>query len=271
MAKRRMIAKSIVCSDDFVEMSFPAQALYIQLAAEADDFGFCDGVRKIMRYLGTEPCHLEELEKNRFVIQFKGGVIVIRQWFIANYGGEFSKPGRGPVTTHIDELLTLAIDNTGAYDNETERNWSPNGVPTESQRSPQYSIDQMRVVKYIVSLLSEKSRSEKNRSSSSSSSESDTRARTREEPTAEEEDPLRNYLFKHCEEWANENVYQELKRYRYYERMTEGLLKRAIDFAANADNPPAYLHRILEDYKADNLRTLEDALHRDEQKRGAIF
>lgn len=52
MAKRRMLAKSIIESDFFSDMPVESQMLYIRLNMMADDDGFVSNPRAIMRMYG---------------------------------------------------------------------------------------------------------------------------------------------------------------------------------------------------------------------------
>ena len=53
MANRRMISKKIVFSDDFLGMPVGAQLLYIYLIARADDDGFMNHPKSVMRNIGV--------------------------------------------------------------------------------------------------------------------------------------------------------------------------------------------------------------------------
>jgi len=102
-----MIHRSVVCSDEYTELSYEAQALYIQLTIEADSFGFVGGIKKIMRSIGVGPDALEELVKARFVLRFDSGVFVIRHWMVGN--GAF-KNDRGYEAKYPKELAQLFVD-----------------------------------------------------------------------------------------------------------------------------------------------------------------
>ena len=53
MAERRMLAKSIIESDAFMDMPAETQMLYIHLNMAADDDGFVANPRTIMRSCGS--------------------------------------------------------------------------------------------------------------------------------------------------------------------------------------------------------------------------
>ena len=63
MAERRMFAKSIVMSDPFLELSFRARCLYFSLGVVADDDGFVNGHKSVMRQIGVTQKDFNELIK----------------------------------------------------------------------------------------------------------------------------------------------------------------------------------------------------------------
>ena len=53
MAERRMFAKTIIDSDAFLDMPLSTQALYFHLSMRADDEGFINNPKKIVRMIGA--------------------------------------------------------------------------------------------------------------------------------------------------------------------------------------------------------------------------
>lgn len=84
MAIRRMFAKSITDSDDFLDLPLDVQLLYFHLGMQADDEGFLNSTKKIVRMLGVEPDALQILCDMGFLIQFPSGVVAIRHWHVSN-------------------------------------------------------------------------------------------------------------------------------------------------------------------------------------------
>jgi hypothetical protein len=84
MANRRMFSKSIIRTDNFLDMPLTAQCLYFHLGIEADDDGFVTP-KMVMRTLGSNEDDLKVLIAKQFVIPFESGVIVIRHWKENNY------------------------------------------------------------------------------------------------------------------------------------------------------------------------------------------
>lgn len=88
MAERRMFAKSILESDPFMDMPPEAQMLYVRLNLNADDDGFCDNPRAIMRSCGAGNDAMKLLIAKKFVLSFEKGdnfIVVIKHWRINNY------------------------------------------------------------------------------------------------------------------------------------------------------------------------------------------
>lgn len=84
MAVRRMFAKSIIDSDDFLDLPLDVQLLYFHLGMQADDEGLLNNTRKIVRTLGVEPDTLQILCDTGFLIPFPSGVMAIRHWHVSN-------------------------------------------------------------------------------------------------------------------------------------------------------------------------------------------
>ena len=117
MAERRMFAKTIIDSDAFLDMPVTARLLYYDLAMRADDDGFVNSPKRIMRDVGASQDDLGILILKKFIIPFDSGVVVIKHWRIHNYirGDTYHE------TTYKDEKATLELDENKAYRASTER------------------------------------------------------------------------------------------------------------------------------------------------------
>lgn len=111
MAERRMFAKTIVLSDAFLDMSMSARCLYFTLSMLADDDGFVNAPRAIMRQCGASDDDMKLLIAKKFVLLFDSGVIVIKHWRINNY----LQKDRYKETKYLDEKDELTIDEKGGY------------------------------------------------------------------------------------------------------------------------------------------------------------
>ena len=143
MAKKRMVSLQIIDSDDFLEMPLSSQALYLHLLARADDEGFTNGVKKVMRMIGCREDDLKMLIGKRFVLAFKSGVVVIKHWLIHNN----IRNDRIIPTVHIKEKGTLMLNDVNGYTEVLEQ-------PTvKGQRSIDLGLDLdigLDIVKDIV-------------------------------------------------------------------------------------------------------------------------
>lgn len=80
-----MMSKKIIDTDNFLDMPQSTQCLYFHLLLRADDDGFIQSPKSIMRITGCKDDDLKLLIAKGFVIGFETGVIVIRHWRIHNY------------------------------------------------------------------------------------------------------------------------------------------------------------------------------------------
>lgn len=124
MAERRMFAKTIVLSDAFLDMPMSARCLYFTLGMFADDDGFVNSPRGIMRQCGASDDDLKVLLAKKFLLAFDSGVIVIKHWRINNY----LRSDRYAETKYLDEKKSLIIDQNGAYVQPKEAG-IPGGIP----------------------------------------------------------------------------------------------------------------------------------------------
>ncbi len=80
-----MFAKQIIDSDNFLDMPLSTQALYFHLSMRADDDGFINNPKKIMRMIGAADDDMRILVARQYVLAFETGVVVVRHWKIHNY------------------------------------------------------------------------------------------------------------------------------------------------------------------------------------------
>ena len=160
MAERRMFTKKITDDDHFLNLSSPAQALYLHLSMNADDDGFCNQITASMFKAHASVTDLEALLKNRYIYQFDSGVIVIKHWRMANA----LRKDRYTPTAFKNEMAMLKIGENGAYtfpdstDLVAER--LPNGCQMVAERLPQVSIGKISIDKNINTNISCKKNSE---------------------------------------------------------------------------------------------------------------
>ena len=115
MAERRMFAKTIIDSDMFLDMPLTTQALYFHMAMRADDDGFVNNPKKIIRMIGAEDDSLKLLIAKKFIIPFESGIVVIRHWRVHNY----IQKDRYKETVYEQEQALLRLDNNHVYNMDT--------------------------------------------------------------------------------------------------------------------------------------------------------
>ena len=111
MAERRMFAKTIIDSDAFIDMPLSTQALYFHLSMRADDDGFINNPKKIMRMIGASDDDFKVLCVKKFIIPFDSGIVVIKHWKIHNY----IQKDRYKATVYSEEKAKLGVKENGAY------------------------------------------------------------------------------------------------------------------------------------------------------------
>ena len=111
MAERRMFAKTIIDSDAFLDMPMSARLLYYDLGMRADDDGFVNSPKKIMRMIGASDDDAKILVSKKFIIPFDSGLIVIKHWRINNY----LRNDRYTETKYLSEKSQLLLDENDAY------------------------------------------------------------------------------------------------------------------------------------------------------------
>ena len=111
MAERRMFAKTIIDSDAFLEMPVTSQLLYFHLSMRADDDGFVNKPKSLMRMVGCKDDDLKLLFVKKFLIPFESGVVVIKHWKIHNY----IRKDTYTETKYKEEKSTLELDENSAY------------------------------------------------------------------------------------------------------------------------------------------------------------
>ena len=112
MAERRMFATKVIDSDLFLEMPLQTQALYFHLAMRADDDGFVNNPKKIVRMIGADETSLKILISNSFLIPFNTGIVVISHWKLHN----FIRKDRYKPTIYQNEKNNLMLQDNGVYE-----------------------------------------------------------------------------------------------------------------------------------------------------------
>ena len=109
-----MFSLKIVDSDLFLDMPLSSQCLYFHLSMRADDDGFVNNPKKIIKIIGANEDDLKILIAKGFVIVFDQGIIVITHWKINN----FIRKDRYKPTMYIEQKQQLYQTENGVYISE---------------------------------------------------------------------------------------------------------------------------------------------------------
>ena len=114
MAERRMMAKSVIDTDQFMDMPATAQNLYFHLLLRADDDGFLSNVKQVQRMTGNKDDDLKILFAKQYLIPFESGVVVIKHWKIHNY---IQKDRYHP--SRLPEKEEVEVNNYGEWEKKS--------------------------------------------------------------------------------------------------------------------------------------------------------
>ncbi|HEN7462881.1 TPA: DnaD domain protein [Streptococcus agalactiae] len=111
MAQKRMFSNIITDTDRFLDMPASSQNLYFHLNMHADDDGFVDSPKRIMRNVGAGNDDMNVLLSKKFVLNFDSGLILIKDWKIHNViRKDMYKP-----TVYTEEKRQIIVDDTKSY------------------------------------------------------------------------------------------------------------------------------------------------------------
>ena len=125
-ASKRMISLQIVDTDAFLDMPLSTQALYFHLLLRADDEGFINNPKKILRLIGCQDDDMKILLGKRFILSFENGIVVIKHWLIHNT----IRMDRFNKTVYTEEKKLLFTKENKAYTldkNKLATKWQPLG------------------------------------------------------------------------------------------------------------------------------------------------
>lgn len=133
-----MFSLKIVDSDLFLDMPLSSQCLYFHLSMRADDDGFVNNSKKIIKIIGANEDDLKILIAKGFVIVFEQGIIVITHWKINN----FIRKDRYKPPLYENEVQSLSQTKNGMYIKEVGCH-----LVAERLTSGQPSIDKVSIDK----------------------------------------------------------------------------------------------------------------------------
>lgn len=106
-----MFAKQIIDSDAFLDLPLSTQATYFHLSMRADDDGFLNNAKRIMRTIGANQNDYDLLKAKRFILDFEDGIIVIKHWKMHNY----IQKDRYKKTIYQEHLSQLELKENKSY------------------------------------------------------------------------------------------------------------------------------------------------------------
>ena len=123
-------------------MPVSAQNLYFHLNVRADDDGFVDSPRKVMKIVGAADDDLKILLAKRYLLIFDSGIIVIKHWRLHNT----IQKDRYKPTLYKEEMNQLQIKHNGAYtDNITIKEPDTECIQNVSKMDAQIRSDKDRL------------------------------------------------------------------------------------------------------------------------------
>lgn len=139
MAKRRMLSIDFCESDRFYMLSPTARMLYVHFILNADDDGFVDKWKTVLRCSRIERRHYVTLRDEGYVMELNEGLILITDWHRHNT----IRADRYIPTAYSKELQGLALD-------ENKRYYKAKEDVLVTQCVPQSRIDKNREEKIRV-------------------------------------------------------------------------------------------------------------------------
>lgn len=106
-----MFNRDIIESDLFLEMPLTTQALYFHLGMRADDEGFINSPKRVLREINCSNDDLKLLIAKGYIICFESGIVVITHWNMHNT----IRKDRFKPTIYFEEKTKLSIGNNGEY------------------------------------------------------------------------------------------------------------------------------------------------------------
>lgn len=144
-----MFSKTIIDSDAFLDMPISARLLYYDLAMRADDDGFINSPKKIMKFIGATNDDMNILILRKFIIPFDNGVVVIKHWRIHNY----IRKDTYNETAYKEEKAMLELDENKAYRLSSQLSVDE---PLTQDRLGKVSIDKVSIGKDNIPPISPK-------------------------------------------------------------------------------------------------------------------
>lgn len=143
MARRRMFSNTVIASDRFLSLSHQAQCLYFHLNLYADDEGFVQNPKMVVRILNCPEHCLSELAQAGYLISYPSGVVLVTHWMLHN---TIRKDRFQPTVCTAEKdavnLISQVYALTNPVGNASDTDLITTSCQTDTQEAAQYSIDQ---------------------------------------------------------------------------------------------------------------------------------
>lgn len=151
MAERRMMAKSVIDTDAFLDMPASTQSLYFHMLLRADDDGFIASPKGILRIISASEDDLKLLLAKQYLFRFESGVVVIKDWKIHNYiQSDRYKPSLQPerklLNITANKEYTLTNSDVSDMDTKCIQNVSIGKVRLDKVRLDKASIGKNNIL-----------------------------------------------------------------------------------------------------------------------------
>lgn len=151
MAERRMMAKSVIDTDAFLDMPASTQSLYFHMLLRADDDGFIASPKGILRIIGASDDDLKLLLAKQYLFRFESGVVVIKDWKIHNYiQSDRYKPSLQPerklLNVTANKEYTMTNSDVSDMDTKCIQNVSIGKVRLDKSRLDKASIGKNNIL-----------------------------------------------------------------------------------------------------------------------------
>ena len=134
MKKNAMYASRVVSTEDFIDMSHDAQALYFHLLADTQTDGELVNALMVVRAKGFSRDNLEELFEHDYLLNCDGRVYVRHHWMNNRYTAKAwqSMDGNQP---YLDGLLVFEGDEGKSAYCLSDTKVTPSSHPSDTQAS----------------------------------------------------------------------------------------------------------------------------------------
>lgn len=137
-----MFSSDVVKTDKFLDLDLKTQALYFHLGMSADDDGFIDAPKRLLREVGAQTDDLNALIDNDYIYYFNG-VILIKHWMVNNH----IRKDRYTPTMQKEYMKKVILNENNVYILDGIPDGTPHGIPHDVPSIDKVSIDKNSIGK----------------------------------------------------------------------------------------------------------------------------